>query len=138
MKTFFKVISLALSLAFMLTSCETADDNNPSPVPDVRDKFVGDWNVDESCSKANYEAQITKDSENTAQVLVYNFADSKANEPDTGLVLGSKVVLYAQYNSEGWFIEGSGDYQEDGSLTWNFTLIISGFEESCTATFTKN
>ena len=138
MKTYISFIMLGLSLSLMLISCETGDDNNPSPVPDVRDKFVGNWSVDETCTKSNYEAQIDKDLSNTAQVLVYNFADSKASEPDTGLVLGSKVVIYAQYNSEGWFIEGSGDYQEDGALLWNFTLVISGYEESCTATFTKN
>jgi hypothetical protein len=129
---------MGLFLSALLVSCDTSDDNNPSPVPDVRDKFIGTWSVNETCTKGNYQATIEKDPANTAQVIISNFADSKANQPDTCLVVAGNIVLYAQYNSEGWFIQGSGEYTEDGEINWNYNLLVSGYEESCSATFSKN
>lgn len=138
MHSVLKNFILALFLVFLLGACETSDDNNPSPIPDVRDKFIGTWNVSETCSKGNYNASISKDPTNTAQVLLSNFADSRASQPDTGIVTSGRVVVYAQENSEDWYIEGSGSYNENGSITWNYTLLISGNAEDCTATYTRN
>ncbi|NQT76822.1 MAG: hypothetical protein HQ565_03840 [Bacteroidetes bacterium] len=127
---------LFISVFFMLICCNTSDDNNPSPVPDARDKFVGAWNVNnESCSKGKYGANISKDPSNSIQVLIQNFAFANAGEPDTAIIAGGSIHIYKQINSEGWTIEGNGTYNIDGNIDWNYSLIISNYEETCTATY---
>lgn len=130
---------MALTLAMIMTmvSCTTDDDNNPSPVPDVRNKFIGDWNVIDGCSKGNYMVKISKDPSNTSQVLLSNFANSNASDPDTALVVGNSLILQTQTNSEGWVIAGTGEYNVEGKIQWVFSLTISGYQENCTATFSK-
>ena len=127
---------LFISVLFMLICCNTSDDNNPSPVPDVRDKFVDTWNVnDESCGKGKYVVEISKDPSNSIQVLIQNFAIANPVEPDTAIIAGGSIHLYKQKNSENWIIEGNGTYNADGNIDWNYSLIISGYEETCTATY---
>lgn len=128
-------IAAAFFIFAMFISCDSSDDNNPSPVPDVREKFVGSWNVTEDCAKGNYIASIEKDPSNSAQLLLFNFADSKSSEPDTAIAVSDKAAMYGQTNSEGWLLEGIGTYQDDGTIVWEFSLVVSGFAESCTATY---
>jgi hypothetical protein len=125
-------------LVSFLFSCDTSDDNNPSPIPDVRDKFVGEWKANEDCSKGIYIVNISKDPSNSARVLLQNFAGSNAIQPDTALVAASSIIVYDQVNSENWEIEGSGSYQVDGWIEWEkITLVISGSVETCSATYIK-
>jgi len=128
---------VSVLLIFIFFGCDTNDDTNPSPVPDVRDKFVGIWNVVDACSKANYDVNISKDPSNSAQVLLDNFADSGADEPDTAIIAASSIVLYRQFNSEGWLIKGNGSYKIEEKIDWDFELTISGYEELCTGVYTK-
>ena len=131
------VFSLLMTL-LMLGACDTADDNNPSPVPDARDKFVGTWNVNnEDCGKGKYVVNITKDASNSVQLLIENFAFSHAGEPDTAILAGSSIAVYPQVNSEGWRIEGIGNYNADETIKWNYSLLISGTQETCTCTYVK-
>jgi hypothetical protein len=133
-----RVAILFLLAMCLLPACDTADDNNPSPVPDARDKFTGTWQVnDENCGKGKYVVSIAKDQSNSAQVLISNFAFSNTSQPDTAIIAGSSIVVFKQKNSEGWSIEGSGFYKSNGSIEWTYTLIISGFQESCTATYVR-
>lgn len=127
-----------LASLIMLGACDSGDDNNPSPVPDTRDKFVGDWAVNnENCGKSKYVASILKDPSNSSQVLISNFGFSGSAEPDTALVAGSSIVVFAQTNSEGWQIEGNGNYNSDGSIEWTYSLLISGNLENCNSTYIK-
>ncbi|MEE4257278.1 MAG: hypothetical protein V2I47_09580 [Bacteroidales bacterium] len=133
------LLSMLLATMLMLGSCDTGDDNNPSPVPDARDKFVGNWAVNnENCGKSKYVAGISKDASNSAQVLVTNFGFSGSSEPDTAIIAGSSIVLYKQLNAEGWEIQGTGFYKSDESIEWTYSLLISGNLENCTATYVKN
>ena len=126
-----------LVMIFTLSACSIADDTNPSPIPDVRDKFIGNWNVVDACSKANYLVEISKDPSNSAQVLLYNFADSGADEPDTAIIAASTISLYQQYNSEGWQIDGNGTYIIEEEIEWEFKLSISGTLDVCTGIYSK-
>jgi hypothetical protein len=129
---------LFMIIILLFGGCSSSDDNNPSPVPDVRNKFVGSWNVnDENCGKGKYVVTISKDPSNSARVLVQNFAFSTANESDTAIVAASNIVMPKQHNSEGWTIEGIGNYTADETIIWEYKLVISGSQESCTATYVK-
>lgn len=139
LNSFRYILLLAFTFAMTLTmiSCNTDDDNNPSPVPDVRNKFIGDWNVVDGCSKGNYVVNISKDPSNTSRVLLSNFANSNGSRPDTALVVSNSVILHTQTNSEGWVVAGTGEYNVEGKIQWVFSLTISGYQENCTATYSK-
>ena len=129
---------LFMILIILFGGCSPSDDNNPSPIPDVRDKFVGSWNVnDETCGKGKYVVTISKDPSNSAQVLIQNFAFSSADEPDTAIIAASNIIVPKQHNSEGWTIEGIGNYYTNETIGWEYNIVISGFQESCTATYVK-
>jgi hypothetical protein len=140
MKTLGSALSIALLTIFILGffACDKDDDNTPSPVPDARDKFTGNWKVNESCRKIIYYVNIARDPSNPARVLLQNFGDSDAGDPDTAIVAGNSIVLFKQLNTEGWQIEGNGNYKNDESIEWSYSLLISGTQDNCTATYTRN
>jgi hypothetical protein len=123
----------------MVGACSTNDDTAPSPIPDIRDKFVGSWSVnDETCGKNKYLVTMEKDDASINMMLIYNFGFSSATEADTALVTGNTITLYSQINSEGWKIEGVGNYNDAGDINWAYSLLISGTLENCSATYVKN
>ncbi len=135
----FSAARLLILLLLFLGACETTEEDDISFFPDARDKFIGSWSVNnEDCGKAKYLVGIRKDLSNSAQVLIDNFGFSQSAVPDTAIIAGSSIVLYKQVNSEGWIVQGSGSYNESKELiNWQYTLLISGFQESCTATYIK-
>ena len=58
--------------------------------------------------------------------MINNFGFSGSAEPDTAIIAGSSIVLYKQFNAEGWEIEGTGSYKSDESIEWAYSLLISG------------
>ena len=126
-------------ITLMLGACGKNDDTVPSPIPDVRDKFIGSWSVNnETCGKAKYLVTMKKDPESSDRMLINNFASSDAIEADTAIVTGNTITLYSQTNSEGWKIEGVGNYNDDEDINWTYSLLISGTMENCSATYVKN
>ena len=132
------LLFLFISL-LILGACGKNSDTAPSPIPDIRDKFVGNWTVNnENCGKNKYLVTIRKDPDVSEQVLIFNFGFSNAGEPDTAIVTGNTITLYPQINSEGWKVEGIGNYNDFDDIDWNYSLLISGTLENCTATYVKN
>ena len=129
-----------IPLLFLLGGCETTEVDDIGLFPDGRDKFIGQWSVNnENCGKAKYLVIIRKDLSNSAQVLIDNFGFSQSAVPDTAIVAGNSIVLYKQTNSEGWTVQGSGSYIDaKEEISWQYSLTISGFQESCTATYIRN
>ncbi|HSG67119.1 MAG TPA: hypothetical protein VK994_00335 [Bacteroidales bacterium] len=130
----------SFALLLLMSACDNLEDTDVSPFPDSRDKFVGDWSVNnENCGKSKYLVNIRKDLSNSAQVLVSNFAFSQAAVPDTAIIAGSSIVLYKQQNSEGWSIQGTGSYNDaKDEISWQYNLTISGYQENCTAIYVKS
>jgi hypothetical protein len=132
-------ILLIALIALIIGACSKNDDTAPSPIPDIRDKFVGSWSVnDETCGKGKYLVTMEKDPASPDLVLIYNFGFSNATEADKAIVTGNTITLYKQTNSEGWEIEGVGNYNDAGNINWTYTLLISGTLENCSATYVKN
>jgi hypothetical protein len=126
-------------IVLILGACGKNDDTTPSPIPDIRDKFVGNWSVNnENCGKSKYLVTMEKDLASNDRVLLYNFGFSSATEADTAIVSGNTITLYPQTNSEGWDIEGIGNYNDTGDINWTYSLLISGTLENCSATYVKN
>ena len=135
MKKIWKLLFMLILIFSINISCQEEDDNDISPVLADRDKFFGQWNVnDENCQRSRYIVEISPDPSNSIQVLVANFGFSKAVIPDTAIIAGSTITLPFQMNSEKWIISGVGKY-ENGEISWNYSLEISGDLLDCTATY---
>jgi hypothetical protein len=135
MKTKYLLIILGL-LALLVPACLPAD-NNVNPDDPVA-KFLGSWNVNESCRKLNYSVDIQADPGNSAQVLIYNFGNpGPGYDPAVGLVVSNSITVQSQTIGEGWTVSGNGTYLSNGTISWNYKLIISGNQMTCTATFSK-
>jgi len=130
-------ILLILSLVSMtlISSCviDEGDDVNPT---DPREKFLGDWKVNESCTRLNYNVYITTDPGNSQQVLIENFSNpGPGYDPAVALIVSNSIVVSNQNIGEGWTVSGQGTYQSDGTIKWTYSLIINGVKENCTAVY---
>jgi hypothetical protein len=135
MKTRIFLIMLSL-LALHLPAClPTDEDVNPD---DPVAKFLGDWKVNESCRRLNYNVEVQPDPGNSAQVLIYNYGNTGPGyDPAVGLVVTNSVYVNSQTIGEGWTVSGKGTYQADGTISWDYTLIIGASELNCNALFSK-
>jgi hypothetical protein len=135
MKTRIFLIML-FTAALLVPACLPPDDNvNPD---DAITKFLGNWNVNESCRRSNYSVEVQADPGNTAQVLIYNFGNpGPGYDPAVGLVVTNSIYVSSQTIGEGWTVSGKGTYQSDGTVSWDYTLIIGPSQLSCAANFTR-
>lgn len=135
MKSFAKLIILGLLVTFAPACLPVDEEVDPG---DPVEKFIGKWKVAESCHRLNYDVDILQDPGNSVQVLLYNFGNPGSGyDPAVGLVLSNSIRIEAQTIGEGWTVSGKGTYQSNGSITWDYTLVVSSDEYTCTATFTK-
>jgi hypothetical protein len=112
-------------------------DDGDVPPGDARAKFLGDWKVNEDCSRGNYIATIKADAGNSSQVLIENFGNpGPGYDEAVGTVVGNSISVSVQNIGEGWTVSGNGTYNTNGSIAWSYTLVVSGYTENCTSVFT--
>ena len=109
------VLPLILILSFQ--SCVVDDD---TPYTDPRERFLGVWNVNDQPGRINYQVNITNDPAQSAQVILYNFADMGASAK--GLVVGSKIIVDKQDIGNGFLANGTGTYITSNKLEFEFVL----------------
>ena len=131
-----KVFLLLTMLSGMvLQGCVVSEDDQVNP-SDPREKFLGDWKVDESCSRMNYTVSISADPGNSSQVLIDNFGNPGPDyDPAVGLIVSNTIKVSSQNIGEGWTVSGNGTFQSNGTILWTYSLIISGVKENCNAVF---
>jgi hypothetical protein len=135
MKTRIIIIAVGLLVLVMPACLPTNENVNPD---DPVTKFLGDWKVNESCRRQNYSVEIRADAGNTAQVLIYNYGNpGPGYDPAVGLVVTNSVYVSSQTIGEGWTVSGKGTYQTDGTISWDYTLIIGASTYNCNAVFSK-
>jgi hypothetical protein len=135
MKTRFILIMLSLLALYMPACLPVDEDVNPD---DPVAKFLGTWKVSESCNRNNYTAKIYADPGNSAQVLIENFGDpGPGYDQAVGLVVSNTIYISSQTIGEGWTVSGQGTYSSDGTISWNYTLIIAGNQLDCSAIYSK-
>jgi hypothetical protein len=127
---------LFILLLFSACTLEEDDPNNPA---DDRDKFLGIWNVTESCSKDAYQVSIEKDPTNSAQVLIYNFwLIGYQERPPYGIVAGNTLYIPKQYmcHDDSNEVSGDGDYYKE-EITLSYSVNDGADLYNCTATYTR-
>ena len=118
-----------------MPACVPVDDTNPD---DPVTKFLGEWNVNESCRKLNYIVDIQQDPGNSAQVLIYNYGNpGPGYDPAVGLVVSNTIQVQPQTIGEGWTVSGNGTYMTNGTISWDYTLIIPPSQYDCSAAFSR-
>jgi hypothetical protein len=134
MKTTFRFfIFLALLSGFMLSGCETTE--TPVDGDDVRDQFVGYWQFLETGGYKSTKAQsyivvVSKDPDNSAQVLLKNFGNPGTQDITVvGIVTASQIVVSEQNMSNGWVVEGSGKLSNPTNTVMSWTYSITAAAE---------
>lgn len=141
MKTAFLFLLIMLtSASLFFIGCEPVDDNTTSGDP--RDSFVGDWMFLESFKSTesqSYMVTISKDPNNSSQVILENFANAGAGISVTGIATSTQIVVSSQKMSNGWTVEGAGisDKQDKSIMTWTLSVTAGGSKDDYTATATR-
>ncbi|MBN1340892.1 MAG: hypothetical protein JXA03_16310 [Bacteroidales bacterium] len=134
-KAYFFFLLMAIGL---MPSCVVDDDDDPDPASD-RDKFIGTWNVNETCSRDSYTVEIQADPSNSSQVIIKNFwLIGYQEKPPYAIVTGSVLTIPEQaicdnYSNE---VKGSGTLNKD-QIVLQYSVNDGADLWSCTATYTR-
>ncbi|HPT13323.1 MAG TPA: hypothetical protein PK796_00940 [Bacteroidales bacterium] len=140
-----KAINLYLFLIFsaaMLFAVSCEDIDNPDDTGDPRDKMTGTWQFIENSVKStrslSYVVTITKDPDNSSQVILKNFGNPGTSDiQSVGITTSSQIVVTEQTLSNGWVVEGSGKLDGTETMNWTYSIIVGGDLEQYTAVATK-
>lgn len=133
------LLILSVTMLFVV-SCEDID--NPDDTGDPRDKMTGTWQFIENSLKStrslSYVVTITKDPDNSSQVILENFGNPGTSDiQSVGITTSSQIVVSEQTLSNGWVVEGSGKLDGTGTMNWTYSIIVGGDLEQYTAVATK-
>ena len=143
----FKLFLLSLSFgALVLTGCkdewQTEEDKimlETTLAEETRAKFLGTYNVSESCESGNYTFSLTVTTSSTGvrNVIINNFYD--IGIAVNGTVTGNSLNIPNQtVTSGGTALTISGSGQITGNiLTMTYTISAGAESDTCTATCTK-
>jgi hypothetical protein len=132
-------IVIAAFAGFFISGCEPA--GNTVPGDDARDPFIGMWQFIEagklkSTEGQSYVVSITKDPDNSTQVILKNFGNpGSENITVIGIVTANQIVVSKQDMTNGWKAEGVGKFSNVAktSMSWTYKLTIGPDEEYFTA-----
>jgi len=129
---------LILTIGFY--SCQPDNTNNdPAPIVDPREQFVGYWNCTEQSKihgTASFTINIYKDSTNTSYIRLTNFYQLGQDQVISGLTAGNNITVNAQTICS-CVINGTGNLQTSTKINWNYTVNDLADIDTCTAVFTK-
>ncbi len=129
-------LSLAALLAIAVSFSSCTEDDPLIPDVDPREKFLGNWGVEESCVRLEYEVEITAASGSDTKVFIENFAfTGPGYDPAYGYVSGNSVDLPQQTIGDNWKVSGSGTYQSDGTIMWSYYIEIGANASNCEAEY---
>lgn len=130
MKKFSTLFLLMVAFMVFAPGCSEKEDVEL----DAREKFLGQWNVTDSCDRTNYECTIKRDPDNSSQVRISNFAQSDSSVDAYGIVTGDVITVPRQSLDSGWEVDGEGQYK-DNVIEWTFSFSFEGLESNCTAQY---
>ena len=130
------LILTTLLIISTLPGC-VIDEEDPNADP--RDKFLGTWKVDETCSRMNYTVTISYDPSNSTQVLISNFGNPGSGyNPAVGFVVGNDIYISSQTIGPSWTASGEGTYNGGNeTIGWTYSLKIGGNLFQCNALYSR-
>lgn len=135
--TFLSFLLISALVSILYSGCEPVDENTTG---DDRDPYVGEWLLNESFKSTlsqSYIITISLDPMNSSQVIIGNLGNPGSQDITVkGTVTSGQVIVSSQKMSNNWFIEGAGSFSNISktAMTWTYTTIIGGDEQTYTAT----
>lgn len=125
----FFTLFLALSTLTLSVGCDKEDDTPNN------ERFVGVYQVTETCSSGTfaYQIEIVADVNDDNAVTIQNFGDFDLDLKAT--VDGNNITLDDTIPGDD-SLTGSGTLQSN-ILTMSYDAMLTGFEDNCTFTGTK-
>ena len=141
MKKIFRYSLILASFVSLFLSCNPDDNNNdPQPVDDPRDKFVGTWHCSENSHQngaSNFIVTASLNSGNSSQIYLANFYQLGTGQKVYGVVANTNVTVPSQTVS-GVTINGSGNMTDNNTkISWNYYVNDGADIDTCTAVFSK-
>lgn len=136
MKKIVKLITLISSIAILMFSSCTPDDNSTG---DDRDRLTGSWTCkDSSKSTGNveplYSVNITKAGDPDS-IRIYNFYNLGGNTSIVALVSGTSIVIPTQ-TDDSYVMSGSGIYS-NSSFNLNYTATLGTSTDNGIARYSR-
>jgi len=117
------------------SACTDTESDDPDS-QSAREKFLGTWNVEESCVRLDYEVEITADENSSTRVFMNNFAfTGPGYNPAYGFVSADKIEMPQQIIGDNWTVQGTGTYQSDGTIFWSYYIEIGANGSNCEANY---
>lgn len=122
-KNFRIALLIASSVLLTFTSCEEIliDD----PFADPVEKFLGNWESTETVDPPDglwiYDVVISRNPQNSTEILISNFNLQGSRERARAMVTGNRLIIPTQLICDNTIrIEGSGTYS-NGEITLSYT-----------------
>jgi hypothetical protein len=133
MKKIFLIIGFLVSSALLWQSCTKEGD--PTDEGDTREAFIGNWAVNDQCSKQTYGVSISLDGGNSSQVIIANYAN--LGNSAKAIVAGSNIQVESQDIGNGYSVSGNGTLNGE-IISWSsYNFETDSDQTECTATFSK-
>jgi hypothetical protein len=134
MKTIPFFLIIAFSSALFLTSCDPDATDDPNPA-DPREKFLGNWTVQESKKKLTYEVQITASPTNSAEVIINNFYNTGI-KPFAVITTSTITCPVQSFPSQQITINGAGTYSSE-KINWVYYVNDGADLDTITAVYSR-
>ncbi|MEI7490394.1 MAG: hypothetical protein WCK92_03285 [Bacteroidota bacterium] len=136
-----KIKALAFPvLLSCLLFCGCGKEISLAPSTDSRAAFLGNWSVQETWVKLNYEVIITADTSSKMGVFLYNFADiGFSYAPAKALVSGNTITLDPNQSiGDNLVVRGSGTITGTSVINWSYTISDGATQRQVSSVFSKH
>lgn len=129
-----KITISALLLLIAMVAVRCTKDEELINDTELREAFVGDWSAKDDCSKMYYAVSIDLDEDNSAQVIINNYANLGIDVP---AIVGGSSIYIDKVQLEGYTLTANGKLN-GATIVWsNYSYETSAQITECTAVFTK-
>jgi hypothetical protein len=134
------LLLLITGLVITFISCE--DDLFDDPFADPVDKFLGTWKCNETEVPPDglwvYDVVITRNPQNSTEILISNFNLQGASERAKALITGNSLTIPTQLICDNTIeIKGSGNFR-NGEITLTYTTLDGADLKSFNAKYFKS
>lgn len=117
-----------------LCGCTTGFEGDDCSI-EVREKFIGTYNVVDNCSitgNAMYTVNISEVDTSVSRVAIANFNNDFAN-PVSAIITGNYIEIPVQSpDLDGRSVSGIGLFSGGSTITWNYSIVSSvGIPNDC-------
>ncbi len=132
---------LLLLFGFMFSFVSCTDEDLDDLFGDPVEKFLGTWRCEEEGSISgggwNYQVVISRNHQNSAEILIQNFNLQGDSETARALITGNNMTIPRQQICDDTIeIQGSGTFS-NGQVNFSYTTNTGATLESFTGRFYK-